>query len=93
MLVGLPESGKSWLAEAIAARREDPTVIISQDDAGLRKVCEAQFRRAYKDNTLLILDRCQPDSEDRQYWMSLLIVKIRRVVLTLNLTRNDANNE
>jgi len=61
MLVGLPGSGKSFVAESIAARRTGPTVIVSQDESGSRTACEAQIQRTYKSGTLLILDCCNAD--------------------------------
>jgi len=61
MLVGLPGSGKSFVAESIAARRTGETIIVSQDESGSRSACEAQIQGKYKDGTLLILDRCNPD--------------------------------
>jgi atypical dual specificity phosphatase len=73
MLVGLPGSGKSYVAKAIALRRAGPTIIISQDDSGSRSACETQMGGKYKDGTLLILDRCNPDSVERKYWLSLLM--------------------
>jgi len=61
MLVGLPGSGKSFVAESIAARRSGQTIIVSQDDSGSRSACETQIQSKYKDGTLLILDRCNAD--------------------------------
>lgn len=73
MLVGLPGSGKSHVAESIAARRAGPTIIVSQDDSGSRTACEGQVQGKYSDDTLVILDRCNPEPTDRKYWLSLLI--------------------
>lgn len=73
MLVGLPGSGKSYVAESIALRRTGQTIIISQDDSGSRAACESQIQGKYKDDTLIILDRCNPESSDRKYWLSLLM--------------------
>ncbi|KAH8591103.1 hypothetical protein B0O99DRAFT_633140 [Bisporella sp. PMI_857] len=73
MLAGLPGSGKSYVAESIALRRAGQTIIISQDESGSRSACEAQLQGKYKDDTLLILDRCNPDPADRKYWLSLLM--------------------
>lgn len=73
MLVGLPGSGKSYVAESIASRWTGQTIIISQDDSGSRSACESQIQGKYKDDTLLILDRCNPEASDRKYWLSLLM--------------------
>jgi len=61
MLVGLPGSGKSFVAESIAARRVGETIIVSQDESGSRSACETQIQGNYRDGTLIILDLCNPD--------------------------------
>ena len=70
-LVGVPGSGKSWLANAIAKRRAAPTVIISQDESRSRQNCENALGAPYSDDTLIILDRCNPDIKGRKEWLSL----------------------
>lgn len=70
-LVGLPGSGKSWLAQSIAKRRSAPTIVISQDESRSRQSCERILGRNYSDDTLLILDRCNPDIKGRREWLSL----------------------
>jgi atypical dual specificity phosphatase len=71
-LIGLPGSGKSWLANAIMKRRSaGKTQIISQDDSGSRSACERQISQKISPDTLLILDRCNPLSDDRAGWLAL----------------------
>lgn len=73
LLVGKPGSSKSWLSSAISKRRPPGrTIIISQDECGSRNACEAQFAMNYRKGVLVILDRCNPDSEDRACWLKLL---------------------
>lgn len=72
-LVGLPGSGKSWLSSAISKRRKlCKTIIVSQDESGSRRACEMEIARQYGADTLLILDRCNPDADDRSYWLKLI---------------------
>lgn len=72
-LIGLPGSGKSWLSSAIQKRRAPgKTVIISQDETRSRDACETAFGQAYNDQTLVILDKCNPDPADRRLWLRLI---------------------
>jgi atypical dual specificity phosphatase len=84
MLVGLPGSGKSYVAESISLRRAGQTIIISQDDSGSRSACESQIQGKYKDDTLVILDRCNPEVSDRKYWLSLLMSTSNSACLYFN---------
>lgn len=88
MLVGLPGSGKSFVAESIAARRpHGRTVIISQDVSRSRDTCERQMGHKYAEDTLVILDCCNPEAKDRKYWLSLLSSsKLSRIYARSNLT-------
>ncbi|KAF2227863.1 hypothetical protein BDZ85DRAFT_292893 [Elsinoe ampelina] len=73
-LVGLPGSGKSWLSIAIAKRRKAlglKTVIINQDTTRSRSACEEAIGRSHSP-ALVILDRCNPSTSDRQAFLSLL---------------------
>lgn len=71
-LVGIPGSGKSWLAESIAKRRAAPTIVVSQDESRSRQACEAAIGRRFPNGTLILLDRCNPDPGDRRAWLSLV---------------------
>lgn len=57
------------------------TIIVSQDESGSRAACEAQVQRNYSDDTLVILDRCNPEASDRKYWLSLLMSTSNTVCL------------
>lgn len=73
-LIGTPGSGKSWFAESIVKRRTATglkTVVISQDESGSRAACESQLSRTISGDTLVILDRCNPTSQDRAVWLKL----------------------
>lgn len=72
-LIGLPGSGKSWLATAISKRRpKGKTSIISQDESGSRAACERQLAQHHSPDTLIILDRCNPLISDRKEWLKLV---------------------
>ncbi|KAK9863226.1 hypothetical protein WJX84_008176 [Apatococcus fuscideae] len=69
MLVGLPGSGKSWFAQALAKRRR--IVIISQDDSRSRSACESQLGASIKTADLTVLDRCNASRADRKIWLDI----------------------
>jgi len=69
MLCGLPGSGKSYVAQRMLIRDERWT-IVSQDESRSRDACEREIGRPGK-YSRVILDRCNPDRADRQYWLSL----------------------
>ncbi|KAK0519511.1 hypothetical protein OC842_007429 [Tilletia horrida] len=73
ILIGLPGSGKSWLANAISKRRRrGKTLIISQDESRSRAACESALGRAYGSDSLILLDRCNVDPADRRLWLGLV---------------------
>ncbi|KNE63362.1 hypothetical protein AMAG_08499 [Allomyces macrogynus ATCC 38327] len=63
MLVGLPGSGKSWVAERLAARFTH----VSQDLLGDRGACEFEV----KTHPRVVLDRCNSTRADRAAWLAL----------------------
>ncbi|KAJ3360022.1 hypothetical protein GGF32_008820 [Allomyces javanicus] len=63
MLVGLPGSGKSWVAERLAARFTH----VSQDLLGDRQACEFEV----KAHARVVLDRCNSTRADRAAWLAL----------------------
>ncbi|KNE64556.1 hypothetical protein AMAG_09915 [Allomyces macrogynus ATCC 38327] len=63
MLVGLPGSGKSWVAERLAVRFTH----VSQDLLGDRDTCEFEV----KAHTRVVLDRCNSTRADRAAWLAL----------------------
>ncbi|KAH7330622.1 hypothetical protein B0J17DRAFT_678834 [Rhizoctonia solani] len=84
ILCGLPGSGKSWFSQAIVRRgsflEKDMGFlrslthawrIVSQDEAGSRSTCEADIGRAGQRGSRVILDRCNPTSEERRLWIKL----------------------
>lgn len=83
LLCGLPGSGKSWFSQAIVRRgglinkphegsRNTSPIwrIISQDDAGSRATCERDIGRA---GSRVVLDRCNPSSDERRDWIKLAL--------------------
>lgn len=78
MLVGLPGSGKSTFRNLLmkqngaASAASSRWAVVSQDDTGSRRACETAIGILAKDkNVRVILDRCNPDPEDRKYWLGL----------------------
>lgn len=69
IFVGLPGSGKSWLTRALLARDPQGWIVVSQDEAGSRAVCETAIGRKPKGR--MILDRCNTSRDDRASWLSL----------------------
>ncbi|KAI0683418.1 hypothetical protein BC835DRAFT_1470554 [Cytidiella melzeri] len=70
VFVGLPGSGKSWVARALLARDPDAWTWVSQDEAGNRSACEAAIGRSRKKGKV-ILDRCNTSRDDRKAWLAL----------------------
>ncbi|KAJ3544850.1 hypothetical protein NMY22_g2641 [Coprinellus aureogranulatus] len=70
MLVGLPGSGKSWVAKSLLARNPSNWVYISQDEIGSRVQCEAALGRVAKGKRVLF-DRCNVSASDRKLWLDL----------------------
>eukprot|EP00472_Partenskyella_glossopodia_P012929 CAMPEP_0197519088 /NCGR_PEP_ID=MMETSP1318-20131121/4346_1 /TAXON_ID=552666 /ORGANISM="Partenskyella glossopodia, Strain RCC365" /LENGTH=408 /DNA_ID=CAMNT_0043069873 /DNA_START=186 /DNA_END=1412 /DNA_ORIENTATION=+ len=77
MLVGIPGSGKSTFRNELlklnnVSHMDKKWQVISQDELRSRRRCEDQVGRLVKDSkNRVILDRCNPDSEDRKYWLRL----------------------
>ncbi|GAB5367525.1 hypothetical protein AAMO2058_001238000 [Amorphochlora amoebiformis] len=77
VLCGLPGSGKSTFRKALVMQNhcEWTTTtweVVSQDDLGSRRKCEALIGILAKDKKKkVILDRCNPDPKDREYWVRL----------------------
>ncbi|KFY40018.1 hypothetical protein V494_03711 [Pseudogymnoascus sp. VKM F-4513 (FW-928)] len=76
MLVGIPGSGKSWVAKSLLAR--DPRwTYVSQDESS-RSACETAVSRA---KGKVILDRCNTSAADRKFWLQLADAKSAVCVL------------
>lgn len=84
LLCGLPGSGKSWFSQAIVrrggmmnkegSRNASPIWrIISQDESGSRATCENDIGRAGLPGSRVILDRCNPTSDERRDWLKLAL--------------------
>ncbi|BEJ17483.1 hypothetical protein CspHIS471_0608840 [Cutaneotrichosporon sp. HIS471] len=71
VMIGRPGSGKSWLAAAISKRTK--AVVVSGDVDG-RAACERAAAQAASlpDDTLFLLDRCNPTTQERREWLALL---------------------
>jgi predicted kinase len=70
LLVGLPGSGKSHFAQALA-RRNKKYIRISQDVLKTRPKCESLCRRTLQDGNIPIIDRCNFDSTQRQHFLNI----------------------
>lgn len=69
--VGLPGSGKTWVARSLIARNRKRWTWINQDEAGVREACENAMGHAPKSTGAVILDRCNSARDDRASWLSL----------------------
>ncbi len=70
MLVGLPGSGKTWLATAIQKRRRTGKTVVLETDVDRTvetAADETVVNRHHDPNMLLILDGCHPDAADRRH--------------------------
>ncbi|KAH7106272.1 hypothetical protein BKA62DRAFT_804087 [Auriculariales sp. MPI-PUGE-AT-0066] len=70
MLVGLPGSGKSWLAQSLLKREPDKWTWVSQDEIGGRSGVEDAVGRNGGRKSI-ILDRCNCSAEDRKWFLRL----------------------
>ncbi len=68
VLVGIPGSGKSFVAEQL---REKGWVIVSQDELGNRKECEKQTASALQQGRSVIIDRTNFDKQQRSHWLRI----------------------
>lgn len=66
---GLPASGKSWLARALAEHRGYTRVC--QDELRSRSACEASVGEAVRRGQPVVVDRCNPTAADRDAWLAL----------------------
>lgn len=71
VLCGLPGSGKSWFAEKL--EKTAPNFVrISQDDLGSKQDCIHLLKTHLKvPKTRIVIDRCNPQIQDRELWKSL----------------------
>ena len=70
LLVGLPGSGKSHFAQALAMRNKK-YIRISQDVLKTRPKCESLCRRTLQDGNIPIIDRCSFDSTQRLHFLNI----------------------
>lgn len=70
LLTGPPASGKSSFAKQM--KKYYPEInIINQDSLKSRDACENLVGEYARKRTPFILDRCNPTSEERKYWLKL----------------------
>lgn len=70
ILVGLPGSGKSHFAKALAMRNKK-YIRISQDVLKTRIKCESLCRQTLQDGNIPIIDRCNFDSTQRLHFINI----------------------
>lgn len=68
VLVGLPASGKSFYA---AKLEKQGYKIINQDAIGTRGACLTRAKAFLNAGYSVIIDRCNVDKKQRQYWIRL----------------------
>ena len=71
ILCGIPGSGKSTFSDMLLNANPTKFVRISQDVLGKRKKCENACKKALRDNKIPIIDRCNFNSDQRQYFLSI----------------------
>ena len=71
ILVGIPGSGKSTFAKALAAGKPSKYVRINQDELKQRHVCETWCHQALKDGKCPVVDRCNFDERQRQHFIDI----------------------
>ncbi len=71
LLCGLPGSGKSTFAQMLISRNPTKFERICQDVLGTRKKCERTCRDALKSGKIPIIDRCNFDVKQRQFFLSI----------------------
>lgn len=78
VLVGLPGSGKSTFAQALAASNPGWLRVCQDECGGLRSTCETEFSNAmlrpqFKGRHV-ILDRCNATANERRQWLDLGLI-------------------
>ena len=71
ILIGIPGSGKSTFAKALAAGKPSKYVRINQDELKQRHVCETWCHQALKDGKCPVVDRCNFDKRQRQHFIDI----------------------
>ena len=81
-LVGLPGSGKSYFCKHLSDTNEN-VVIVSQDSLGCKSICEQVLIKAIKNKQKkVILDKCNPKVQDRQYWVDYSMLSKKDIVVS-----------
>lgn len=71
ILVGLPASGKSFLAQQLVGLGKGRWARVNQDEMKSRKSCESSARRALAVGQNLVVDRLNFNIQQRSGWMQL----------------------
>merc|ERR1740139_527170 len=71
LLVGLPGSGKSTFAEKLQSAKPERYFRVNQDALKTRKKCESACRRALQEGKVPIIDQCNFDAQQRQYFLDI----------------------
>lgn len=69
ILVGLPASGKSYLAKEYEKNAD--YVVINQDTQGSRITCEVLMKAALRAGLNVIIDRCNVSKKQRAPWIDI----------------------
>ena len=68
VLVGIPGSGKSFVANQFHQR---DWVIVSQDELGNRRTCEQKAELALAQGARVVIDRTNFDQQQRSHWLRI----------------------
>lgn len=93
MLVGLPGSGKSTFAKALETAAPHKYVRINQDTLGNRKKCEALMRNALRNHKCPIIDRCNFNEQQRDYFYQIAMEETHFSYKQNNKSESDEQNQ
>ena len=92
VLVGIPGSGKSTVAQALIdqAPAERPWQRVSQDVLGSRGRCISVAQRALQEGKHVLIDRCNFDEAQRAHWLGLSGPHTHRLAIFLDVPHEEA---
>jgi len=73
LLVGIPGSGKSTFANKLESGNSSKFVSINQDKLKTRKKCLNVCLRALQEGKVPVIDRCNFDQDQRQYFLDIAL--------------------